>query len=153
MKKFFAKIMAVLANLLGKLAPELKSAVHTSVVVTEAFKNFVDSPLADLFTVLMPGIKDDQIKVLLRQRLPGILMIMRLIESATLLDNEADTIAAAQRYVGELSAAERKPILHELAVRLAIILSDGKITWSEAVQLVEYYYQNQFKPNELKLAA
>jgi len=157
MKKLFAKILTFVTGLFNNLAPKVEKAIHAGVAVTEAVKNFVESPVTDLLTALIPGTVDDKIKVQLRNSLPGVLMVMRLIETSMELKTPEAITAAALKYIESLSAEDKRPVLHELAVRLTMILADGKITWSEAVQLVEYYYQFKFKPTgvqlELDLAA
>jgi hypothetical protein len=36
--------------------------------------------------------------------------------------------------------------LHSLSVLVSQVASDGKLTWSDGVYLLEWYYQNEYKP-------
>jgi hypothetical protein len=54
-------------------------------LVTENIKNFTDSPVADVLTVLIPGDIDDKIKDWLRAKLPVILTELKLVDRCSAL--------------------------------------------------------------------
>jgi hypothetical protein len=42
---------------------------------------------------------------------------------------------------GDISSS----FLHSLSVLVAEVASDGKLTWSDGVYLLEWYYQHEYK--------
>lgn len=52
-----------------KVPDELKEKLNIVIRIVELFKNFVDSPAADVITAIIPGDVDDKIKVFLRDKL------------------------------------------------------------------------------------
>jgi hypothetical protein len=77
---FLSKIWAEVKSLFDNISPELKTAIHIGVVITENIKTFVDSPTADILTAIIPGELDDDLKNLLRAKLPGILTELKLAD-------------------------------------------------------------------------
>jgi hypothetical protein len=86
---FLTKIWAGIKNLFDGFPSELKIAIHIGVIVTEAIKTFVDSPEADVLTAIIPGSIDDDIKNLLRAKLPAILTELKLADSCGSLTDPA----------------------------------------------------------------
>lgn len=113
-----------------------------SVAVVEAIKKALDSPAAAVITALIPGHLDDQIAARIRTVLPGVLQALRISDQCLQLEDPALVIACAienlKKYQGDARAAQ----LHSIAVLLSVTLSDGKITWREAIHLAEEIYQS-----------
>ena len=139
---FLTKIWAGIKNLFDGFPSELKTAVHIGVIVTEAIKTFVDSPEADILTAIIPGNIDDDIKNLLRARLPIILTELKLADSCSNLTDPAQIIACAIKVLNGLDGDIKSAFLHNLSILIAQIASDGKLTWSDGVYILEWYYQN-----------
>ena len=139
---FLTKIWAGIKNLFDGFPSELKTAVHIGVIVTEAIKTFVDSPEADILTAIIPGNIDDDINNLLRARLPIILTELKLADSCSNLTDPAQIIACAIKVLNGLDGDIKSAFLHNLSILIAQIASDGKLTWSDGVYILEWYYQN-----------
>lgn len=83
-----------------KYAPEYTATAHIlinhrhtyilGVLVTENIKNFVDSPVADVLTAIIPGDIDDEIKNWLRAKLPTILAELKLADSCSALTDPTE---------------------------------------------------------------
>lgn len=130
-------------SLFGALSPELKLAVHIGIEVTEGMKMFVDSPVADIVTAIIPGDADDAIKDILRAKLPAILVEMHLVEdglNSTDVTEVTESITKVLQSVG-LGVGDKL----ELAAKAAIALSNGQLTWEDAVTLTQYYYNKIYK--------
>lgn len=139
------KIWASIKNLFDGMDVELKSAIHTSVLIVENIKKFVDSPDADIITALIPGDIDDKIKDLLRDKLPVILTELKLADSCTGLTNQNEITACAIKTLQGMGLNTQSAFLHSISVLIAGVLSDGKLTWSNGVYLSEWYYQHLYK--------
>ena len=144
-KSFLSKIWQEIKDLFSAIPSELRTAIHIGVIVTENLKTFVDSPAADVLTTLIPGDADDEIKNLLRAKLPTILAELKLADSCAGLTDPAQITACAVKVLQGLDGNVQSAFLHNLAIMITQVVADGKLTWSEGVYLAEWYYQNQYK--------
>jgi hypothetical protein len=142
---FLSKIWTEIKNLFAGIPTELKTAIHIGVIVTENIKTFVDSPAADVLTAIIPGDADDEIKDLLRAKLPGILTELKLADSCGSLTDPAEITACAVKVLQDLDGDVQSAFLHSLSILVAEVAADGKLSWSDGVYLLEWYYQHEYK--------
>lgn len=112
----------------------------------------MESPVDDillatvgLLVPTLPVKKVNEIKDKIEKELPKILMELNLINS--IADTE-DVNAQMQEILKALSLSSDKvkaEKYHTLASKILVILSDGKVTWSESVIFTEWYYQTYIK--------
>ena len=145
LQNFLKKIWSDIKSIFDDIPPELKTAIHIGVVVTEAIKTFVDSPAADVLTAIIPGDIDDEIKVLLRDKLPAILTELKLADSCGVLTDPNQITACAIQVLQGLDSDIKSAFFHNLSIFIAQVAANGKLTWSDGVMLLEWYYQNQYK--------
>lgn len=139
---FLTKIWTGIKNLFDGFPSEVKTAIHIGVIVTEAIKNFVDSPEADILTAIIPGSIDDDIKNLLRAKLPAILTELKLADSCSGLTDPAQITACAIKVLQGLDGDIKNAFLHNISILVAQVAANGKLTWSDGVYILEWYYQN-----------
>jgi len=139
------KIWKAIQSLFSSIPSELKSAIHIGVLVTENIKNFVESPVADVLTTVIPGEIDNQIKTLLRNQLPNILIKLKLADQCANLTNPEEITICAVKCLQGLNVNIKGAFLHNLSVLIAQIASDGKLTWEDGAYVMEWYYQHHFK--------
>jgi len=145
LKSFLAGIWAGIKSLFDGMPAELKTAIHIGVVVTENVKQFVDSPAVDILTTLIPGDIDDAIKKLLRAKLPTILTELKLADSCAGLTDPAEITACAVKILQGLDGDVQSAFVHNLSIMVAQVAADGKLSWSDGVYLLEWYYQHEYK--------
>ena len=84
----------------------------------------------------------------LKEVLPKIITQLTIINSIAEIEDENEKLKAILVAVN-LSPDETKNALYHSFGALALEkLSDGKLTWSEAVQLTEWWYLNIYKPTK-----
>jgi hypothetical protein len=142
---FLSKIWARLKSLFDGMPAELKTAIHIGVVVTENINKFVASPGADILTALIPGDIDDRIKSYLRSQLPVILVQLKLADQCAELTDPEEITACAVKCLQSLDNNIKSAFLHNISIMAAQVAADGKLTWSDGVYLLEWYYQHQYK--------
>jgi hypothetical protein len=125
---FLSNIWAEVKGLFNNISPELKTAIHIGVIVTENIKSFVD----ELIT-------------LLRAKLPEILTELKLADSCGSLTDPSAITACAVKVLQGLSGDVSSAFLHSLSILVAQVAADGKLTWSDGVYLLEWYYQHEYK--------
>jgi hypothetical protein len=146
LKSFLEKIWAGIKTLFDKVPTNIKNAIHIGVVVTENIKTFVDSPVADVLTMLIPGNIDDKLKDLLRAKLPYLLSELKLADDCAGLTDPAEITACAIKVLQDLNGNVQSAFLHNLSILIAQVAADDELSWSDGVYLLEWYYQNQYKP-------
>jgi hypothetical protein len=144
--QFLVKLWEKIKNLFSKIPDEFKNAVHLGVEITENLKGFIDSPVADVLTAIIPGNADDIIKAKLRQALPVFLQSLKLADSTLNLQDPNLIIQTALQSLRELDPVLRPGVYHNLSVLLTQRAADGKLSWSDGVYLSQWYYDNKFKP-------
>lgn len=147
LKSFLSKIWASIKSLFDSLPAEFKTAIHIGVEITENMKEFVDSPGADILTAIIPGDLDDEIKNLLRAKLPGILTELKLADTCSGLTEPNQITACAVKALQGLDGDINSGFLHNLLIFIAQIAAKGKLTWSDGVYLLQWYYEQQLKQN------
>jgi hypothetical protein len=145
LKTFIAKIWAGVETLFSSFPAEIKTAIHIGVIITENIKNFIDSPVADVLTALIPGDLDDEIKNLLRAKLPGILTELKLADSCSALTDPLQITQCAIKVLQGMDGDLKSAFVHSLSIFIAQVAADGKLTWGDGVTILEWYYQNEFK--------
>jgi hypothetical protein len=145
LQSFLTKIWKQIKALFDGIPSELKTAIHIGVTVTENVKKFGDSPAADILTALIPGNADDEVKDWLRAKLPAILTELKLADSCGSLTEPNEITACAVKVLQGLDGDIKSAFLHNLSILVAQVASDGKLSWSDGVYILQWYYQHEYK--------
>ncbi|MGN6604559.1 MAG: hypothetical protein ACTHK8_19020 [Ginsengibacter sp.] len=147
LRTFLHKIWAEISALWHQFDPILQKAIHIGAQVTEAVKDFdVANPIAaDILTALIPGDLDDIIKQKIREALPKIVVELRLVDNAAGLTDPNEIMQAAVKVIQQLDGDYKSAFLHDFAIIVSQVAADGKLTWGDAVYLLQWYYQHKFK--------
>jgi hypothetical protein len=122
----------------------VKDNVHTAVIVVENLKSFIDNPIGDfLLSVIDDKIPGD-VTGKVKEILPKILLALHIVDDCKDMDQENALKCIASKL--QLLSDDTKDMLyHSLAALLAKELSDGKLSFSDAIAVVEWYYTNKVK--------
>ncbi|RWY51197.1 hypothetical protein [Mucilaginibacter gilvus] len=142
---FLTRLWNNIRSLFNRLPAKVKTAVHLGVIITENIKGFVDSPLADVLTDIIPGDIDDKIKQTLRAGLPILLTNLKLAQNCSASSDPQDITNCAIKTLQTMTGEIKNAYLHNLSVLIAQLAADGKLSWSDGVCIVEWYYQQQYK--------
>jgi hypothetical protein len=145
LKTFINKIWGDVKTLFESFPDEMKTAIHIGVLITENIKNFVDSPVADVLGALIPDDIGEDIKAWLRAKIPGILTELKLADSCSGLTDPQQITACAIKVLQGLDGDIQSAFLHNLSIFIAQVASNGQLTWSDGVSILEWYYQNEYK--------
>ena len=152
MNKLLSKIFSFIKKVYGKLVDETKKYIPIAINVVEVVKKVMDSPVDDVALAiaeqLIPAIPKAQVDIVkskVEEYLPKLLLELNLVNDiANITDpnEQLKTILNTLKLSSDDVKAEK---YHTLASKLLVILSDGKVTWGEAVVFVEWYYQTYIK--------
>jgi len=148
LQTFLAKIWNEIKKLFIGIPAELKTAIHIGVIVAENIKSFVDSPAADILTAIIPGDIDDRISDILRSKLPLILSELKLADRCSEITDPAQLTTCAVKLIQSLDGDIKSSFLHTISILVAEAAADGKLSWSDGVYLLEWYYQHKYKSAE-----
>ena len=150
MKKFLKKIWSAIRSLYESIVGSTRKYVPIAINIVEAIKSVMDTPVDDVVAEILkraiPGTADDilidKVKSVVEKWLPKILLELRLVESISGIEDENEQLQAVLAQL-KLSSEETQNILyHGLASLILEKLSDGELSWSDAVAISEYYYIN-----------
>lgn len=149
LKIFLAKIFSGIKKFFAKIPKPLKDAIALAVIIVDKIKIVVDSPVADIITAIIPGDLDDKIKLALRAALPRILIDLRLANNCGSLTDPNEILKCALDTLKAVSGDIKSQILADLAVMIAQVASDGKLTWDDGAYIVKWFYDHVYKPTQV----
>jgi hypothetical protein len=122
------------------ISEDAKTLIPAAIAVTNQWKAFIDSPVADLVTALIPGNVDDAIKNKLREKLPAVLLKLQLAHAIAGIEDINEQLKAILDVL-KLSGDDAKDrFYHEFCYTTIEVLSDGKLTMGEASILAQMYF-------------
>lgn len=152
-KIFLAQIWAFVSSLWKKANDEVKKITPIAVGAVNALKTVNESFAGDIIeTVLsavIPGKVDDivihNIRVKLREILPKVIIQLNIANSISQIQDPNEQLKAIVVAINMSSDETKNVYYHSLCVLILQSLADGKLTWSESVQVAEFYYSNIYK--------
>jgi hypothetical protein len=145
LKNFLNHLWQSIKNLFDKVEKEVKKDVVVAITVVQLVKSVVDSPVADLITAMIPSEVDDYIKNKLRELLPKLILELGMVQSVANIEDENAQLQAILEKLKLSGDDAKNAFYHSLASLILQKLSDGKLSWTDAVAIAEYYYQNHVK--------
>lgn len=143
-KKMLQSIWALFRKWFAVAEQSIKDNIHIAVVVVDNLKRFIDNPIGDfLLSVVddrIPGNVTEKVKEIL----PKVLLALHIIDDCKDLEQEEALICVSAK-LQLLSSDMKDAVYHSLAVTLAKELSDGKLSFSDCIALVEWYYRTHVK--------
>jgi hypothetical protein len=141
MKNLFQQIVTWVKGVLGTLLDHFKGIAKVAVEVTTKLKFIVESEALDVAVDLIPGDLDNKILDKVRTILP---IVIKKISLGAGIINESDSNSEAiQKFIAHLRSLNpegRKAFWVTFAAEMNISLSDGKLTFAEAVILTQLTY-------------
>lgn len=147
-RTLITKISEQIKSIFIGMPAELQSAASIAVVIVENLKTVIENPAIDILTVVIPGNLDNTIVNCIRTCLPKILTDLRLIDNTTEPIDDHAKVESAITIIQNLNSNIKSAFLHDLAVLIAqelARLANNTLSWTDAVYVIEWYYQREFK--------
>jgi len=131
--KWLKKIIARLKTAILKIDIQMKIILPIGISVVEKVKAFVDSPLADVVTAIIPGEFDDRLKNILRTFLPNALLQLRNWKELEDITDQEEKLKAIILEIGVGTGILTKEERNDLKTRLAASINSelSGINYSE----------------------
>lgn len=146
MKKLWNSIYSFVEKTFSNSLSFLKNNSALAVKVTSELKKYVESPIADVVINLIPGTFDNTAVIILRKILPGIVTKMaiahKLVQESAM---PSECIAKIIEYLQGLNKDARTGFWITFAGELNKAMSDGKLTYAEAVILSQLAYKELYE--------
>jgi len=108
-------------------------------------KDVVDNPVTVLITDLTPVTMVNSVRLAISDALPGIITGLTFAQNLVSgIPESTDQVNALLANVRLSDDASKNAFYHALAVRLIMIASSGKVTWSDGVGIIELYFKQVF---------
>lgn len=148
--KVLKKLWAFISKVWDGLNAKTKTLVPVAIKVVEGIKTAMDGPVDDIIlTIVKSAIKGtaddvliDKIKLTVETWIPKILLELNLVNS---IANIEDTNAQLQAILAQLKLSSNETqniVFHGISSLIIEKLSDGELSWSDAIAISEYYYKN-----------
>lgn len=153
MKNFLTKMWAFITGLWSKLDKIVDKYAPISYNVVNAIKTINESSVGDIIELIItraiPGDADDVVVKLLRKQLkailPKILLQMKIIQSIANIQDPNEQIKAICIAVNMSPDSTQNAYYHSWSALIFEALADKKVTWSESVHIMQYYFDNIYK--------
>ena len=146
MKNLFQQIFTWVKTTLGVVFDRFKTISVVAVNVTAKLKFIVESEVLDVAVDLIPGNLDNVILDKVRLVIPIVIKKLALVSGFVQdTDSNSEVVNKVVSHLKELNPEGRKAFWVMFAAELNVALSDGKLTFSEAVILTQLTYTEFIK--------
>lgn len=146
MKNLFQQILNWVKSTLGNLLEHFKGVAKIAVEITTKLKFIVESEVLDVVVDLIPGDLDnkilDKIRIILPQVIKRVSLVAGIVSES---DSNSEAIQKFIAHLRSLNPEGRKAFWVTFAAEMNIALSDGKLTFAEAVILTQLTYTELIK--------
>lgn len=129
------KIFNFIRNVFGRFKANDKQAIKDAIRIVDNLKNIVNSGYVPILVAIIPGTIDDAIVARLKIELPKMLKALRIIES--------ENLEFAPFAIKQLPLSVKGDFLDALATQIALVLADGRLTWSEVKSVMKVVYDSE----------
>jgi hypothetical protein len=144
MKKLLQKISLLWKKITGKSKKFIQDHVEPAIKVVNLVKDAVENPAMSILVALTPFGWDDEAVKLAKKILPKVLLELNILKDASGGSN-VDMLKAIIAEIRTFTPDSKAEFYEDLAVKLSVMLSDGKLSVSEAAELVKFVYDEKFK--------
>lgn len=153
LKLFLAKVLAFIASMWKKLDSIVDKLAPVAIKIVDEIKKVNESTTGDIIDLILskaiPGTADDAaidiIRAKLKEILPKILLGLKMSESIANIQDQNEQLKAIIIAINMSPDEVRNAHYHTLCAMILEAGADGKITWSESVQIAEFYYMYIYK--------
>lgn len=140
---FLAKEEHAIAAEISKLSGAAKTALHVGVSIVDELNTLAQNPVIDAIASLT-GPLGITIVNDLKAVLPQVATDLQLSETIVGSTDPNVILNGIVTILQDKVGVAKNVNLHSLALIISTDISGGALTWSEAAQLVEWYYKNAY---------
>lgn len=147
--KFLKRLWLGIGKLFRGLSKELREdIIPTAIKMVDLAKSITDSHIGDVLAAIIPGDVDDRILEKLRKVIPDYVKALAIGVDITATDDINEILKKVLAAWNVSPDDAKKVFYHGLASLIIEKLADGKLDWSDATAIAEYYYQHEHKDDD-----
>jgi hypothetical protein len=139
LKDFFHHI----GDFFARIPHEVREAVSNSLAVTTAIKKFMDGPVPDILTAIIPGDWDDELKKLIREKLSQVMPYLIIVDNCKQYE---DLEALMLCWIDQVKK-QPKEVQDALMHKLAALLTAYQHGKAEKQSFYDFAVQLQYTHN------
>lgn len=132
--------------LIEKYAPVAIKIVNEVKKINESTTGDI---IETILTAVIPGKADDAFVAVLRAKLkeilPKVITALNMSEAIARIEDPNEQLKAIITAINLSPDETKNAYYHSLSALILQALGDGKLSWSESVQIAEFYYTNIYK--------
>ena len=125
----------------------IESAVVPAMKIIDVVRAVLENPAIDFITALTKTDKDNQLVTAARRWLPEIAEAWGIVRDARTKTIE-EVLSGIMNHLNGLPEITRHRLYREIAAELAECLSDGELTVSESIVVVQLYFDEKYRESE-----
>lgn len=119
----------------------LQATVEKAIELVNNLKAYLQSPIGNIVTAVIPGTWDDELKRKSEIFLQEVVVNSALITDCTNLQTAGEQLACVYNKIVSLGEHQKDSFWHLLGVTATRIFADGKLTFSDSVIAAEMVYR------------
>ena len=131
--EFIKRLFKSFKNLVNKF-------VEPSILVVEALKKAVESPVTSIIVNIIPGNLDNEIILKLKKFLPEVLKVLKISDECIKYESLDEIVSCVVSKLKTYTEDGRAVQYHNIASLLSVSPLDKKISCKEAVHLAQYTF-------------
>lgn len=129
----------------------IESAVEPAMKVIDLLRIVINNPAVDFLTALTKTDLDDRIVEGVRRWLPEVAEAWGLVVDAR-NKTIGEILIVLMNYLNGLPEVTKNRLYREFAAQLAELMADGKLSYADAIVLVQLYFNEKYKVSEARTA-
>lgn len=113
------------------------------ITVVNNIKNALNGDLTAGPAQLLAGPADERMRKMIEEALPGILSGLTF-SAGNQPAGDGDLLSGPLDKIKSAADADKDHLYHALAARLMTVVGEGRLSWSEAVSVLEIYFKQIF---------
>ncbi len=132
---------------------ELQATVEKAIELVNNLKSYVESPVGDMVTTVIPGDWDNELKAKAEEFIKKVASNSGFITECTGMATAGEQLVCVYNKISSLNDDDEvDSFWHKLGVLATKVFADGKITFSDAIIAAEMVYRLIVKNKEVAVA-
>lgn len=144
--KILQSVWSAISSIWKKTNEKVKQFAPVAIEVVEELKLWIESPIGDLITQIIPGTIDDKLRAQLLKVLPVVISKLQLSIAITGITDPNEQLRAILAQLKFASDAQKDSFYHEFGYLIIELLADGDLSRSDSILITEFYLKHIRKP-------
>lgn len=141
--RLLQRIGNAITSLFKGLDEATKALIPIAKEIVNNMKMIEATGVGDVITKILPGNLDDKLYAQLKDFLPKAIAGLALVEDLANIEDPNEKLRAILAKINGSTSNYKKVFYTGLAALILECIADGDFSWSDAVKVSNYYYDNE----------